>query len=85
VGEVKHVTFARPGLSRIFCNIHPNMAAYVMAVDTPYFGVSDRDGRFTLPSVSPGAYTYHAWRPGGDSLSGSVSLQAGAAFEVRWP
>ena len=35
VGTVKHVPFDRPGLSRIFCNIHPAMAAYILAVDTP--------------------------------------------------
>jgi plastocyanin len=85
VGEVKHVAFAKAGLSRIFCNIHPNMAAYVMAVDTPYFAVSDRDGRFTLPAVPPGTYTYHAWRPGGDDLSGTVTIPPASPFEVHWP
>ncbi len=44
VGAVKQVPFDRPGLSRIFCNIHPKMAAYVMVVDTPYFAVSDQAG-----------------------------------------
>src|SRR5207253_2181973 len=46
VGALKHVTFDKAGLSRIFCNIHPNMAAYVMAVDTPYFALSDESGAF---------------------------------------
>jgi hypothetical protein len=70
VGTVKQVTFDHPGLSRIFCNIHPNMAAYVMAVETPYFSVSDDEGRFTIASLPPGAYTYHAWRSGGTDLTG---------------
>ena len=39
VGTIRNVTFDQPGLSRIFCNIHPNMAAYVMAVDSGYFAV----------------------------------------------
>src|ERR1043166_5537568 len=50
VGALKRVLFDKPGLSRIFCNIHPNMAAYVMAVDTPYFGVSDKTGHTTPPA-----------------------------------
>ena len=54
VGALKHVTFDRPGLSRIFCNIHPGMAAYVMAVDSPYFAVSDQSGAFTIAAVPPG-------------------------------
>ena len=48
VGTMRRVTFDHPGLSRIFCNIHPNMGAHVMVVDTPYFTVSDDDGRFTI-------------------------------------
>jgi len=42
VGAVKTIPFDRPGLSRVFCNIHPGMAAYIMVVDTPVFAVSDR-------------------------------------------
>ena len=85
IGTVRRVAFDQPGLSRVFCNIHPNMAAYVMAVDSPYFGVSDDDGRFTLPSVPPGTYTYHAWRPGGASLTGTAKVDADTPFEIGWP
>jgi plastocyanin len=85
VGVVKHVPFDRAGLSRVFCNIHPGMAAYVLAVDTPYFAVSDRDGRFTLTAIPAGTYTYHAWRPGGDILTGSTAVRAGASLDVAWP
>src|SRR5436190_24344305 len=51
VGALKRVTFGQSGLSRIFCNIHPNMAAYVLAVDSPYFAVSDANGAFAMASV----------------------------------
>ena len=85
VGVVKHVPFDRPGLSRVFCNIHPGMAAYVLAVDTPYFAVSDRDGRFTLAEIPAGTYTYRAWRPGGAILTGSTAVRAGTSLDVEWP
>jgi plastocyanin len=85
VGTVRHVTFDQPGLSRIFCNIHANMAAYVMAVDTPYYAISDRDGRFELPSVETGHYTYHAWRSGGSDLTGTVDVQPGQSLDLDWP
>jgi plastocyanin len=85
VGAVKYVPFDRPGLSRVFCNIHPAMAAYVLAVDTPYFAVSDRQGRFTIAEVPAGTYTYHAWRPGGEILTGSTAVRAGTSLDVRWP
>ncbi len=44
-GSSKAVHFDRPGVSFLFCNIHPEMSGAVVAVDTPYFGMSDRNGR----------------------------------------
>jgi len=85
VGVQKPVVFDRPGLSRIFCNIHPNMAAYVYAVDSPYFGVADEHGAFTIPLVPTGTFTYHAWRPGGPDLTGKVTIDAGEPLDIRWP
>jgi plastocyanin len=85
VGAVKTIPFDRPGLSRVFCNIHPGMAAYIMVVDTPVFAVSDRSGHFTLPDAPQGTFVYHAWRPGGGILSGSVSVSPGAVLDIQWP
>jgi plastocyanin len=85
VGTVKQVTFGQPGLSRIFCNIHPNMAAYVMAVESGYFAVSDASGRFLIAAVPTGAYTYHAWHPGGATLTGSAAVDGDKPLEIRWP
>jgi plastocyanin len=83
-GSMKLITFDKPGLARLFCNIHPNMAAYVMAVDSPYFAVSNEDGTFTIAGVPPGTYTYHAWRAGGQPLTGSVSVDGKTSFDIRW-
>ena len=55
VGTAKVVTFDRPGLSRIFCNIHPTMAAYVLAVDSAYLAVSDARGQFAMAPVPQGS------------------------------
>jgi plastocyanin len=85
VGAMKQVTFDRPGLSRIFCNIHPQMAAYVMAVDSPYFATTDSAGVFTIAEVPSGTYRYQAWRPGGPTLTGSFTSDATRALEVAWP
>ena len=83
-GTSKPITFDSPGLARLFCNIHPNMAAYVLAVDTPYYAVSDDRGRFAIAGVPAGTYTYHAWRPGGQMLDGSVTIEADRLLEIRW-
>jgi len=85
VGATRPVKFDEAGLSRIFCNIHPNMAAYVMAVDSPYFARADESGAFTIPAVPAGSYTYHAWRPGADmELTGTWTATEGA-LAVSWP
>jgi plastocyanin len=84
-GTSRPIIFDQSGLSRIFCNIHPHMAAYVMAVDTPYFAMSDESGAFTISGVPAGSYTYHAWRPGGQTLTASVTVDSSHALEVRWP
>jgi plastocyanin len=85
VGTAKTVTLDRPGLSRVFCNIHPNMAAYVLAVDSAYFAVSDSQGQFAMGGVPTGSYTYHAWRPGGQTTTGPVAVDAVRRLEIRWP
>ncbi len=85
VGALLRVTFDQPGLSRIFCNIHPNMAAYVMTIDSPYFAVADEAGAFTIAALPAGRYTYHAWRPGTvQELTGTWTAADGSMVIV-WP
>ena len=60
-GSSKAVHFDRPGVSFLFCNIHPEMSGEVVAVDTPYFGISDRTGRVNIPSVPDGRYQLSVW------------------------
>jgi plastocyanin len=60
-GSSKTVHFDRPGVSFLFCNIHPEMSGAVVSVDTPYFGMSDRNGRVTIPNVPDGRYQLNVW------------------------
>lgn len=85
VGATRQVTFTQPGVSRLFCNIHPNMAGYVVAVDSPWFATSDADGRFRIADVEPGTYAWQAWRAAGPVTSGSITVRPGAVLEVAWP
>ena len=85
VGSVKRVVFSEPGVSRLFCNIHPHMSGYVVALDSPYFVAVNEDGTFTIPGVPPGTYTYHAWRPAGPTRTGTAVLPSGTLLTVTWP
>jgi plastocyanin len=54
-GESKSRTFARAGLYRVFCNIHPEMTAVIAVVPTPYVAVADARGSYAL-EVPAGRY-----------------------------
>jgi len=58
--------------------------AYVMAVDTPYYAVSDERGAFTITGVPAGTYKYHAWRAGAPELTGSITTTDGHSLDIRW-
>jgi plastocyanin len=60
-GTTRSVLFDRPGVSFLFCNIHAEMSAVVVAVDTPYFGLSDPSGHVIIPNVPDGRYQMNVW------------------------
>lgn len=60
-GSSKSVRFDRVGVSFLFCNIHEEMSAVVVAVDSPYFAISDHSGHVAIPSVPDGRYESHVW------------------------
>ena len=60
-GTSRGVPFTRPGVCYIFCNIHPEMSAVVVVVDTQYFAITNRAGEFTVPNVPPGRYVLSVW------------------------
>jgi plastocyanin len=60
-GSSRSVKFDRPGVSFIFCNIHPEMSAAVIALDTRYFAVSNAAGEVNIPHVPSGRYRLQVW------------------------
>jgi plastocyanin len=60
-GSTRDVRFDKAGISYIFCDIHPEMSAVIIALPTPYYGVSDQRGQVVIPNVPSGRYTLHVW------------------------
>lgn len=60
-GESRMVTFDRPGVVKVYCEIHQWMRAAVVVVENPYHDVVGADGRFRIPDVPPGRYELVAW------------------------
>ncbi len=73
-GSSKRVEFVRPGVSYIFCNIHPEMSAAVVVLTTPYFTMTGPDGGYSIAHVKPGAYKLQVWY----ELSSESELEAAA-------
>ncbi len=63
-GSSKEVTFSREGVSYIFCNIHPEMSAVILALTTPLYAIADSSGKFQLHDVASGEYELHLWIEG---------------------
>jgi len=83
-GTTKTVTFDKPGLVPIFCNIHPQMIAHVLVVANGFYARPNADGAFRLDGVPPGKYHAVAWFPFGTSERAEVTVEAGKAAELRF-
>jgi plastocyanin len=59
-GSTRTVRFGRPGVVRVFCNIHPTMSAVILVLSTPYFAKTGADGRFSI-DAPPGEYELHVF------------------------
>ena len=62
-GTTRFVQFDKPGISFIFCSIHAQMSAVVIALSTPYYGISDEHGDLIIKDVVPGRYQMHVFHP----------------------
>jgi plastocyanin len=63
-GTTRFVQFDKPGISFIFCNIHAEMSAVVIALTTPYYAISDAHGNLAIPDVPPGRYQLQIFHAG---------------------
>ncbi|MDR6982028.1 plastocyanin [Rheinheimera pacifica] len=55
------VVFEQSGVAALGCNIHDQMIAWVVVLDTPYYSHSNDDGLAVLSSIPPGDYTLRVW------------------------
>jgi plastocyanin len=63
-GQSRSVRFDRPGVVRVFCEIHSHMNAFILVFAHRYFATTDADGGYALEGVPPGTYTLAVWNDG---------------------
>jgi plastocyanin len=76
-GEKRPFTFDKAGVVPLFCNVHPDMAAYVIVSPTPYFAETDDSGNYRIKDVPDGSYTIIVWHEGAKSQSKPVTVSGG--------
>lgn len=76
-GTTETSRFENPGVVRLFCDIHSEMAGVILVVDTPYFTRVDIDGTYTLANIPAGDYRAIAWHPTAGADTTLVTLGAG--------
>jgi plastocyanin len=74
VGRSKSITFDRPGIVRVFCDIHSHMSAFILVFSHRFFAVTDDEGRYRLDNVPPGTYTVVAWNESAPSETKRVTM-----------
>ena len=74
-GEKRPFKFTDPGVVSLLCNVHPEMAGYIIVSPTPYFAETGADGAYTLANVPDGDYTITAWHEGKKTQSKKITVK----------
>jgi plastocyanin len=81
-GEVRPYTFNKPGDAVMLCNVHPEMEAFVVVLQNPYFAKTDKDGNYIIENVPPGDYTLKVWNQKYKTKSKMVDIKEGDTITV---
>jgi plastocyanin len=76
-GDTRNRRFARAGLVRVFCNIHPRMIGFIMVRDNAWYAQPGADGSFRIADVPPGTYTLKVWHERAAEVSQTITVPAG--------
>jgi plastocyanin len=73
-GEKRSFKFDNPGAVPLLCNVHPEMAGYIVVSPTPYFATTDKSGEYKIENVPDGSYSVTAWHEGAKGQSKPVAV-----------
>ncbi len=81
-GHSQSIRFDRPGIVRVFCDIHSHMNAFILVFSHPFFALTDAEGRYRIDDVPPGPYGVIAWNEGTSSEPRPVTVPDGGVAEL---
>lgn len=80
-GQIKSFTFNELGAAPLLCNVHPQMSGYVIVVPTPYFALTDSQGKYQIKNVPPGHYVLKVWSEQAKPLSQPIDVSGASVTE----
>ena len=81
-GETRQVTFDKPGIVKVYCEVHETMRAVIVVTENPFHDVVDAQGRFRIPGIPEGTYTMVIWHPDLDPLERQIRVVAGETVRL---
>ena len=81
-GRSRSVTFDKPGIVRVFCEIHSHMNAFILVFSHPFFALTDGEGRYRIDNIPPGGYGVIAWNEGTASEPAPIAIGDGGIAEL---
>jgi plastocyanin len=81
-GRSKSVRFDRPGVVRVFCDIHSHMSAFIIVFNHRYFDTTDAEGRYRIDAIPPGTYSVAAWLDGATRETRTVTIPESGSVEL---
>lgn len=82
-GDGRTQVFAKPGLVRVYCNVHHSMFGFVLVLDTPFHARADAAGRFRLDGLPEGEGELVVFHDRGAPLKQQVSVTAGSTIDLK--
>ncbi|HEX5110875.1 MAG TPA: carboxypeptidase regulatory-like domain-containing protein [Vicinamibacterales bacterium] len=76
-GKSQTVVFDKPGVVRVFCDIHSHMSAFVLVFNHSFFTTTDADGRYRIDGIPAGSYSVTAWHEGAARDTHTVTFPPG--------
>jgi plastocyanin len=76
-GRSKAVVMDRPGIVRVFCDIHSHMSAHILVFAHPFFDLTGADGRYEIGSLPPSTYAVVGWYEGQARVTRTIAVAAG--------
>ncbi len=83
-GHVRSVRFDKPGVVKVYCDIHSYMYATILVLENPFFAVPDEDGNYSIDNIPAGTYKLSLWYGRKKVATKSVVVNGGKSTTVNF-